>query len=128
MNVEAMMDLIAQFRIAYGQADRDGLHRVITLDFEWHQHVGDATSSNPTGRVVKGIDGLMQELAWRKENWTNVVYRDLVERPAGDVILQMFTVSGTDETGRDFHVNAVDIYPVRDGRIYRKDTYWKNLT
>ena len=53
MHNEDMMELIAQFRKAYGSADRDGLKRVITEDFEWHQHTGDAASSGPTGRVVR---------------------------------------------------------------------------
>ncbi len=127
MQDKEMLELIARFRKAYGAADREGLASVITDDFEWRQHKGDAATDGPAGRVIKGLDGLLAELAWRKKNWHNVVYRDLVERSAGDVILQMFTVSGTDENGRDFHVSAVDVYPVRDGQISRKDTYWKYL-
>ena len=34
-------------------------------------------------------------------------------------------VSGVDENGRRFHNAAVDLYPLRDGRIARKQTYWK---
>ncbi len=127
MSDEKLMELMARFRKAYSKADRQSLESAITEDFEWRQHDGDLATDSPTGRVIKGIDGLMEELAWRKGNWRNVTYNDLVERPAGDVILQMFTVTGTDENGHDFHVNAVDVYSIRDGRIYRKDTYWKNL-
>jgi ketosteroid isomerase-like protein len=39
----------------------------------------------------------------------------------------MFTTKGIDEQGRDYHLNVVDVYPVRDGLICRKDTYWKDL-
>lgn len=69
----------------------------------------------------------MEEITWRQANWRNVTYANMVERPAGDVILQMFTTKGIDEQGRDYHLNVVDVYPVRDGLICRKDTYWKDL-
>jgi hypothetical protein len=52
----------------------------------------------------------------------------LTERAAGDVLLQMFTTRGVDENDISYHVNVVDVYPVREGLICRKDTYWKNIT
>ena len=30
-----------------------------------------------------------------------------------------------DENDEPFHWNVVDVYPVRDGKIAKKDTYWK---
>jgi len=41
--------------------------------------------------------------------------------------VQTFTISGIDEQGRPFRSDAVDLYPLRDARIARKDTYWKQL-
>ena len=120
-----MLALVAEFRKGYGTANKERLLAATTDDFEWHQHKG---GTSPTGRVIKGIDGLLEELAWRQENWRDVTYENMVERPAGDVILQMFTTRGIDEEGNPYHLNVVDVYPVRDGLIFRKDTYWKSIS
>ena len=125
MTDEEMMDLVARFRAAFRAADREGLSQVLTEDFEWHMHFAEGPGDRPTGRVVHGVDGMMGVLEWRKANWKDQRTSDLVERPAGDVILQMFTTIGIDENGDRFHWNVVDVYPVRDGRIAKKDTYWK---
>jgi ketosteroid isomerase-like protein len=38
-----------------------------------------------------------------------------------------FLVSGSDESGKAFKARAVDLYHVKDGKISRKDSYWKNV-
>ena len=127
MTDQKMLDLIARFRKAYGEADQEGLAAATTDDFEWHMHYGNATTDSPTGRIAKGIDEVMEEITWRQANWSNVTYANIVERPAGDVVLQMFTTKGTDEYGKNYHLNVLDVYPVRNGLICRKDTYWKGI-
>ncbi len=126
MSDEEMMKLIERFRAAFRAADRDALSRVLTEDFEWHMHFADGPEDRPTGRISYGVDGMMRVLEWRKKNWENQKISDLVERVAGDVILQMFTTTGIDENGEEFLWNVVDVYPVREGRIAKKDTYWKH--
>ena len=47
-------------------------------------------------------------------------------RMAGDdLIVQTFVVSGTDSRGEKFRSHAVDLYPLRDGRVAAKRTFWK---
>ena len=122
-----LLELMEQFRRAYGKADREGLLAVVTEDFEWHQHVTREVGDLPTGRVLVGVDALIDEITWRGEHWSEVRYADLEERAAGDdLLVQTFTISGK-EDGQPFHARAVDLYPVVDGRIARKDTYWKSL-
>jgi ketosteroid isomerase-like protein len=125
MTDEEMLFVMAEFRKGYGMGDKERLLAVTTQDFEWHQHNG---GEGPTGRVIKGIGGLLEELTWRQAHWRDVTYENLTERAAGDVILQMFTTRGVDENDISYHVNVVDVYPVREGLICRKDTYWKNIT
>ena len=123
----SLLELMEQFRRAYGRADRDGLLAAVTEDFEWHQHVAHEAEELPTGRVLVGIDALLEELAWRAEHWSDVQYADLEERAAGDdLLVQTFTISGKAD-GVPFHARAVDLYPVVNGKIARKDTYWKSL-
>lgn len=120
-----MLALMAKFRRAYGKADGAGLRAVVTDDFCWHQHTGEA-SQLPSGRVLSGVDALLEEISWRGEHWSDVSYIDLEERSAGDLLVQTFSISGF-EDGKPFAADAVDLYPVRNGRIAMKDTYWKFL-
>jgi ketosteroid isomerase-like protein len=116
-----------KFREAYGRADKEGLLASTSDDFEWCQHVALSADELPAGRTLQGIDALLDELAWRKQHWQEVRYSDLAERAAGDdLLVQTFTISGL-EDGVPFTARAVDLYPVKDGQITRKDTYWKYL-
>ena len=120
-----LLALMERFRKAYGRGDRDALNAATSEDFEWHQHHSRDPADLPTGRVLVGVDALLAELAWRGEHWSEVTYSDLEERAASeDLLVQTFTIRGR-EDGEPFHARAVDLYPVRDGRITRKDTYWK---
>ena len=111
--------------MAYARADRDGLLAVTSADFCWHQHCSNHSEDRPTGRVLSGVDAMIEEIRRRQVHWQNVRYENLVERATEDgLLVQTFTISG-EEDGVPFHANAVDLYPVEHGRIVRKDTYWK---
>ena len=131
--VEAAM---RRFKRGFARADRESLAAAVTDDFEWHLHwfddgvgdgaVGDgADGDRPTGRVLRGLDEVMAEIERRRDSWTELRYDDVEERYTDDLVVQTFVVSGVDGTGRRFHNAAVDLYPMRDGRIARKQTYWK---
>ena len=121
-----LLTLMKDFRRAYAKADRDGLLAATTHDFTWHQHFATSEDDLPTGRVLNGVDELLDEIAWRGEHWQDVEYVDMVERATEDLLVQTFTIRGI-EDGKPFHANVVDLYPVKNGRIERKDTYWKQF-
>jgi ketosteroid isomerase-like protein len=123
VNTEELLSLMVSFRRAYAKADREGLLAVVTDDFSWHQHTG-TVSDVPTGRVLHGVDALLEEIAWRGEHWSDVTYNGLEERAAGNLLVQTFSIMGIAD-GAPFAADAVDLYPVREGRIAMKDTYWK---
>ncbi|MFP6817578.1 MAG: nuclear transport factor 2 family protein [Pseudomonadales bacterium] len=125
LNQEKVDVIMTNFRRAYGAADVAGLRAILTDDFQWHMHHGASGEYSPTGQVLAGVDAMLEQLLWRREHWTDIAYGNLIERPAGDLILQTFTTKGVDESGVGFHVNVVDLYCVREDKIYRKDTYWK---
>jgi len=117
-------ELMLQFRRGWARADRSLVGEAISPDFEWHTHTfpGDAPVS--TGRVLHGIDGVFAEISRRADAWSDVHYDGLVERYTEGFVTQTFTISGVD-SGRPFKVAAVDLYTIVDGRIAKKDTYWK---
>lgn len=121
-----MLNLMLKFRTAYAAGDREGLLAATTPDFEWHQHYAVQAEDLPSGRIMQGIDALLDQLQWRAKHWQDVRYANLEERAAADVLLQTFSISGV-EDGQPFAANVVDLYPVKNGLISRKDTYWKYL-
>ena len=125
MTFREMLKIMTPFRLAFGKANLAGLQRILTEDFVWHLQTGYSPEDAPTGRVIHGARGMVDELMWRRANWKNVKYTRLVESPAGDRILQQFRCSGVNEYGNAFHMDAVDVYSIVDGKISKKDTYWK---
>lgn len=127
MTDQALLDLMTAYRTAFGKADEAGLAAVVTEDFEWHMHYSDPEPISPSGRVLVGVKAMTQEILRRQAQWRDVRYENLVERAAGDRILQMFSQSGIDEKDRPYDVNVIDVYIVREGLIAKKDTYWKGV-
>lgn len=125
MTTENYLDMMNRFRHAYVSAEQDLLEAVLTDDFVWNTHTYPSDAPTSTGRVITGVEAMVEELQWRKANWTNVSFDGLQERFAPGLVTQTFTISGVDR-GTPFNVAAVDLYDVTDdGLIAKKDTYWK---
>ncbi len=123
-----MLALVAAFRVAFHHVDEQALRAILSDDFVWHMHYNADVPDGPTGKVLSGVETLVAELQRRRAEWRDTWFEDLQERavpPNG--ILQTFSAKGTDEHGKAFHVNVVDLYDVRDGLITKKDTYWKGI-
>ena len=118
------LSLMQAFMKAYQAADAAALADCVTGDFVWHQHVGPST---PHALTIEGAEAVAEVIRWRQANWKDLRYDDIQIRAVDDLIVQSFRVSGIDENGVSFDVRAVDLYPVRDGRIAAKDTYWKQI-
>jgi len=127
MTDEEMMDLMLRFRTAFRNADREGFLAAASDDFIWHQNFANGPEDQPAGTIIEGIDNMVAEIKRRKAGWADTSVTDLIERPAGDILVQTFTTKGVDENGKAFHWNVVDLYTVRDERICKKDTYWKHV-
>ena len=121
----AIAATMADFKRGFARVDRSALSRAVTDDFEWHMHWAESPDDDPTGRVLRGLDEVMVEIERRRDHWSELRYVDMEERLAGDLIVQTFVVSGIDANGRRFDNAAVDLYPLRDGLIAKKQTYWK---
>ena len=118
--------LMTRFRWAYVSMSTEGLTEVLAPGFRWNLHYFNADDPLPTGRVLNGLDEMIEELRWRKKNWARVRFSFLAERFAPRLVVQTFRMSAIDvNDGRTFKVDAVDLYDIMDGRILTKSTYWK---
>jgi ketosteroid isomerase-like protein len=123
-NTESQMEtLLTAFGKAYFRADVERLSLCTTADFEWHQHAGPS----PFGRILRGVRETCEEVLRRKRMWSDVRYEGFENFFTSDLIVSVFEVSGIDESKNRFHTRAVDLYLVRNGRIARKDSYWKQI-
>ncbi len=122
-----LVEVMRHLKRGFAKCDRASLAKAVCDDFEWHVHWQEGEGDQPTGKVLRGLDEVMREIERRRDHWTELRYEDMEERLAGDLIVQTFTVSGVDENGVRFSSAAVDLYPLRGGRIARKQTYWKQF-
>ncbi len=116
---------MADFKRGFAKVDRERLAAAVTDDFQWHMHWSESDDDQPTGKVLQGLDAVMAEIERRRDNWSELRYNDVEERFIDDMIVQTFVVSGVDANGKRFNAAAVDLYPLRDGLIAAKQTYWK---
>lgn len=82
---------------------------------------------HPWGARFEGREAVRAGLATRFEGLPDVHYRDAEhfadeERQTG---ISRWTLTGTTRDGARLEVRGCDFYSFRDGRVTRKDSYWK---
>jgi steroid delta-isomerase-like uncharacterized protein len=77
------------------------------------------------GRRLNGRDQVRQGLASRFAGIPDVHYGDDRHWVAGDRGCSEWLLTGTTTDGRPIAVRGCDLFEFKDGRISRKDSYWK---
>lgn len=81
---------------------------------------------NPWGNRFEGLDQVRQGLAARFEGIPDVHYGDETHFVAADRGVSEWTLTGTTTAGDRIEVRGCDLWTfAEDGRIVRKDSYWK---
>ena len=103
--------------------DRAQLEQVLTDDAEWHFAIGEDA---PNGRVRVGVDGFLQGIADNEALFEKLRFDDIHYAPYGDdQIVMTYTVNGQWRDGEAFKQRGVEIITARDGRVAKKDVFWK---
>ena len=104
--------------------ERAQLESVLTDDAEWHFAIGE---NAPYGRVRKGVDGFLQGIADNNALFERLRFNDIEYAPFGeDQIVMTYRVDGVWRDGSgEFSQRGVEIITARDGRVVKKDVYWK---
>jgi steroid delta-isomerase-like uncharacterized protein len=79
----------------------------------------------PWGQRYVGKSEVRKGLASRFEGLPDVHYSDDRHFVAGDRGASEWTLTGTTRDGRKIQVRGCDLFQFRDGKIARKDSYWK---
>ncbi len=116
-------ELLTKFFMGFQMLDAEALKSAITDDFVWYFKEG----VDAKGYQVKGVDGVIENLTKRKEEWKNVQYSNNSISGTPETIFQSYTVDYDDADGRHHSANGIDIYKIRGGKIASKDSYWKRV-
>jgi ketosteroid isomerase-like protein len=79
----------------------------------------------PHGTRFQGFAQVRQGLMGRFESTPDVTYSELEHFVSGDCGMSKWLLTGTKADGEKVKVRGCDFYTFRDGRVVRKDSYWK---
>ena len=86
-------------------------------------HAPDMVFENHTvGERMTGAE-VGPHLARIFENWPDLAFRGRRLYARNELVVSEWTATATDSQGRRLERDGVDIFPVRDGLILRKDVY-----
>jgi ketosteroid isomerase-like protein len=82
----------------------------------------------PHGSRFLGKDEVRRGLMTRFETTPDVHYGELENFACGDVGVSKWLLTGTTPDGIKIRVRGCDFYTFGDGKVTRKDSYWKIVT
>jgi ketosteroid isomerase-like protein len=81
--------------------------------------------SEPEGRRLVGKSAVREGLASRFAGLPDVHYGDDQHWVAGNLGVSTWLLTGTTKAGEQVRVRGVDLLEFRDGKVTKKDSYWK---
>ncbi|MEA2291555.1 MAG: hypothetical protein QOF17_575 [Solirubrobacteraceae bacterium] len=81
----------------------------------------------PRGDRFVGQDEVRKGLQARFDGIPDIAYEDARHWTSGDRGVSEWTIRGTRDTGEPIEVRGCDLFELSDGKISRKDSYWKIL-
>ena len=79
----------------------------------------------PSGSRMVGKPAVREGLAGRFAGLPDVHYGDPTHFVCGDTGISQWTLTGTTPAGARIEVRGCDFYTFRDGKVVKKDSYWK---
>ena len=124
VNSEALA-LLKKLGKGFNNHDVDAILECVTDDFEWILAEGPDA---PHGKIVRGRAGVATTMAERAKAIAELRFSDTDLIYAGDRVVGTYRVTGRYADGRPIDARGCDVYVIRDGKIARKDSYWKHIS
>lgn len=83
---------------------------------------------DPWGRRVVGAEAVREAFAARFAGIPDVRYQQDDHFVDGDRGASEWTLSGTSTEGQRIEIRGCDLWTFRDGKVVKKDSYWKIRT
>jgi ketosteroid isomerase-like protein len=123
MSEQATVELLKGFLEAFNRHDLDAIMDYFAEDCVFYMPRGSA----PRGDRYVGKDEVRAGLAKRFEGIPNVHYGEDRHWVCGDFAVSEWTLTGTSVLGKKIEVRGVDLLEFAEGKITRKDSFWKIL-
>jgi len=117
------IDIVKGFLEAFNQHDLDAIMEYFAEDCVFYMPRG----STPRGDRYAGKTEVRAGLAKRFEGIPDVRYGEDQHWICGDAAVSEWTLTGTSTSGKKINVRGVDILEFAQGKITRKDSFWKIL-
>jgi taurine dehydrogenase small subunit len=112
---EATRKLIEAYDAAWNRQDLDALCAF---------HAGDIVFENHTaGERVEGADAVRAHIGTIFERWPSLRFRGRSFHASEGFAVSEWTATATRSDGTQIEWDGVDVFPLRDGKIARKDVY-----
>jgi ketosteroid isomerase-like protein len=109
------------FLAAFNAHDLDAIMGLFAEDCEFDMPRG----TEAWGTRYVGKSAVREGLATRFAGIPDVHYGDDNHWVAGNLGISTWLLTGTTKTGERIRVRGVDLLQFRDGKIVKKDSYWK---
>jgi ketosteroid isomerase-like protein len=114
-------ELLKSFLAAFNRHDLDAIMEYFSDECVFYMPRGAA----PRGNRFVGKAEVRAGLAQRFAGIPNVHYGDDQHWVCGNVGVSEWTLTGTTVAGQNLYVRGVDLLEFADGKVVRKDSFWK---
>lgn len=124
MEHDDAMQMLREIAAAFDRHDLDGIMAHFAEDAVFEGPRGP----HPWGQRFVGHDAVRAAFAERFAGIPDISYQQDEHFVDGDRGASEWTLSGTATDGLRIEVRGCDLWTLRDGRIVKKDSYWKIVT
>jgi steroid delta-isomerase-like uncharacterized protein len=117
----ATASVLQSFLDAFNAHDADAVMAFFTDDCVFDTPRGPG----PGGRHLVGKEQVREGIQARFDGIPDVHYGDDRHWGCGDRAVSEWTIRGTEASGAAIEVRGCDLFELRDGKIRRKDSFWK---
>jgi ketosteroid isomerase-like protein len=121
MSEHVTVDVLKRFLNAFNRHDLDSIMDFFADDCVFYMPRG----AGPRGDRYIGKQDVRAALAKRFAGIPNVHYGDDRHWACGDFGVSEWTLTGTSVSGKSLEVRGVDLLEFVEGKITRKDSFWK---
>jgi len=123
MTTEVNFKVLKGFLEAFNRHDLDAIMDYFHDDCVFYMPRG----KDPRGDLYVGKQEVRAGLSTRFEGIPDVHYGEDTHWACGNFGVSEWTLTGTRKGGEHIEVRGVDLLEFRDGKITRKDSFWKIL-
>ena len=115
MDAGEITALIERYDRAWNEQDIETVAALHTEDVVFENHTA--------GERAEGAAAVRDHIAQIFANWPDLRFRGRSLRIGPDFAVSEWTATATTGDGRRLEWDGVDVFPLRDGKIARKDVY-----